>query len=339
MADAGSPDARKPSRGLAVVLALLGPMGIGQHYLGLTKRGVWWLVLSTLAFLALALALAPLGALLGYGKVLAVLVVALLLGWLASLLDLLRIPLARTRRVTALAVAGFWLGGFVMSMGLRAVVRGHVIEAFKMPSGSMQPTLLVGDHIMIDKVRSHRQPPRRGEAIVFAQPEHPEQDFIKRVIALPGDTLEVRSGHPWLNGSEVPHCLVGKATLPDSEPGCEGVLELEFLDASAYLVFFDGCRDSGKQGPYRIAPGELWVLGDNRGNSFDSPSWFGGRGGGVPFANVKGRGLFRWYSATEWSRYGTPIAEPLLPESMAGLRAGVARCLAGRGLSVVASPG
>jgi signal peptidase I len=323
----------KPSPAAAILLALVGPWGIGQFYFGQTKRAVWWLLFSNAALVMLAFAVAPLGGVLGYGTVFALLLVSLLVGWAASLFDALRVPEARRVRARKLAVFGFWLAGVVLSSGLRFVVRGYALEAFRIPSGSMQPTVLVGDHIMVDKLAFRTHPPKRGEAIVFRQPEHPEQDFVKRVIAVSGDTFEVKQGHPWLNGWEVPHCSIGTATLPEAEdPGCSGTLELEFLEGEAYLVFFDGRRTGEpKLGPYLVAPGEVWVLGDNRFNSFDSPSWFGGRGGGLPLADVKGLGLFRWYSAVDWSsRYGTPLAAPLLPSSMATLGPGLEKCLASR---------
>ena len=78
-------------------------------------------------------------------------------------------------------------------------------------------TLLVGDHIMADKLVLRSRKPKRGETVAFKFPERPEQDFVKRVIAVAGDKLETRSGHPWLNDWEVPHCLVGKAAMPSSE--------------------------------------------------------------------------------------------------------------------------
>jgi signal peptidase I len=331
MGSEGDLERKPPKRGLAILLGVLGPWGIGHYYLGQTRRALAWLALPALALVSFALLLQPLGEVFGYGKVLALLVCSIPLAWVASLLDVLAVPEARLASARKLAVVGFWLAGFTLSLALRGALRGYVIEAYKIPSGAMQPALLVGDHIMVDKRSLRARPPQRGEMVVFKSPEHPEQDFIKRVIALPGDTLEIRRGHPWLNGWEVPHCAVGKATLPDAEPGCSGTLEVEFLDGETYLVFFDDCAANDRQqGPYRAAQREVWVLGDNRNNSFDSPAWFGGRGGGVPLDHVKGRGLFRWYSRADWSRYGTAVAEPLLPDSMAALRPGLARCLAAR---------
>src|SRR5581483_9549274 len=115
----------------------------------------------------------------------------------------------------------------VVAMALRA----FVVEAFKIPSGSMIPTLQVGDHIFVNKftygpaipyTRSRlwsRMPPSRGDVIVFQYPEHMEQDFIKRTIAIPGDKLEARGGHPIINGWEVPSCFAGPYNYIDAQDG------------------------------------------------------------------------------------------------------------------------
>jgi signal peptidase I len=178
--------------------------------------------------------------------------------------------------------------------------------------------------------------PKRGEAIIFKFPEHPEQDFVKRVIAVAGDTPEVKDGHPWLNGWEVPHCVVGEAIMPALDgKQRSGELHVEYLDGEAYLAFFDENAELGEvQGPYVVADNEVWVLGDNRNNSYDSRLWFGGRGGGVPLDNVKARALFRWATITDagvdLSRFGTALAEPLLPASMKTLEGYMQKCLAQR---------
>ncbi len=324
---------RKPSRGIALLLGLLGPWGTGQFYLGQTKRAVLWLVVPSTCLIACTMALPWLGSLLGYGLVFGVLFVGSFGAWLGSLVDLHRVPEARLQRARALKVAGYWVAGVLFTIAVRLPLRGLVIEAFKIPSGAMQPTLLVGDHIMADKLVLRARKPKRGEVIIFKFPEHPEQDLVKRVIAVSGDKLEVKNGHPWLNGWEVPHCLVGTATMPSPKGGTSaGDLYVEYLDGEAYLTFFDeSSAVTDAQGPYSVADNEVWVLGDNRNNSYDSRFWFAGRGGGVPLDHVKARALFRWLSITDagidWSRFGTGLAEPLLPTSMSSLEVGLKKCL------------
>ena len=120
-----------------------------------------------------------------------------------------------------------WTKIFAVSVVLFAVIRTFFVEAFKIPSGSMIPTLLVGDHIFVNKLAYgplvpfskkrlwNGMPPRRGDVIVFAFPENPDEDFIKRVIALPGDKLEVKDARVWLNDKPIPRCFVGRTSYAD----------------------------------------------------------------------------------------------------------------------------
>jgi len=213
----------------------------------------------------------------------------------------------------------------LVAIAVAMALRAFVVEAFKIPSGSMIPTLQVGDHIFVNKFTygpaipwTHtrlwsRMPPKRGDVMVFAYPEHPDQDFIKRVIAIPGDKLEARGGHPILNGWEVPSCPAGTYTYTEAQDGArhEGEIFVEFLEDEAYLTLYDRqSLQTDYQGPYYVKPNEVWVMGDNRNNSHDSRMWFGGTGGGVPFDNIKGRALFVWLSVSEsvdWSRMFAPV--------------------------------
>jgi signal peptidase I len=212
-----------------------------------------------------------------------------------------------------------------IAVAVALLLRAFVVEAFKIPSGSMIPTLMIGDHIFVnkftygplvpwtDKRLFTHLPPARADVMVFKFPENKEQDFIKRVIATPGDTLEAINGRPVLNGWLVPHCHVGQFHYESRQ----AELFVEFLGEKSYFTLFDvnpdeqACKtddkcDAGQscrggicgslQGPFKVAPDEVWVMGDNRNNSHDSRSWRGGLGAGVPFENIKGRAMFVWMS-------------------------------------------
>ena len=242
-----------------------------------------------------------------------------------------------------------------VAVAVALAIRAFVIEAFKIPSGSMIPTLLVGDHIFVNKLAYgplipftkkrlwSSMPPHRGDVIVFAFPENTEEDFIKRVIALPGDVLEVKDTRVWLNGKPIPRCYVGRTSyldLPETgvpQPGQvttqEGDLYVEYLDGQSYFTFYTlSSLTRTNAGPWTPRPGEVYVLGDNRNNSRDSREWFNQKGGGVPFENIRGRALWIWLSYTgsdsKSERIGTSVmGVPRLPKNMNALQPQLDKCL------------
>jgi signal peptidase I len=242
-----------------------------------------------------------------------------------------------------------YLESILVAIAVAMALRAFVVEAFKIPSGSMIPTLQIGDHIFVNKFvygpaipfADRRlwssMPPHRGDVMVFAFPEHPEQDFIKRVIALPGDKLEAKNGHPIINGWEVPSCPVGDYSyteLDQPNPSHQGKLYIEYLDDQSYATLYDNSSGGfgDAQGPFYVPQGEVYVMGDNRNNSHDSRMWWGGRGGGVPFANIRGKALFVWLSVADsgidLSREGAPVmGRPRLPASMKSLEPALEKCL------------
>lgn len=251
-----------------------------------------------------------------------------------------------------------------IAVAVALLLRAFVVEAFKIPSGSMIPTLMIGDHIFVnkftygplipwtDKRLFTHLPPARADVMVFKFPENKEQDFIKRVIATPGDTLEAINGRPVINGWLVPHCYVGSFHYENRS----AELYVEYLGDKSYFTLFDVSPDEqtcGKggdecgpgltcrggicgtlQGPFKVAPEEVWVMGDNRNNSHDSRSWRGGLGAGVPFENIKGRAMFVWMSfgpggGIEQDRlFVNVLGRPKVPSAQeAALGAATDKCL------------
>jgi signal peptidase I len=222
------------------------------------------------------------------------------------------------------------------------LLRHYVLESFKIPSGSMIPSILVGDHIFVSKSAYASAAPRRGQMIVFAYPEQPQQDFIKRIVAEPGDTLEMREGRPWINGWQVPSCALGEATFGSELESYKGDVVVEFLEAAAYLAFYTQGGGAGVNGPWKVKADEYFVLGDNRNNAHDSRMWFGGEGGGVPRGNIRGRGWFVWLGVSpngpDWSRVGASLREPSLPPALKSLQSAFDRCMSTRPTVAAATP-
>ena len=166
------------------------------------------------------------------------------------------------------------------------VIRAFLVQAFSIPSGSMQPTLLIGDYLLVNKFSygirnpltnkvwipiSNRQ---RGDVVVFIFPQDPSKDYIKRVIGLPGDTIEIREGQVYIktkNSSEF-------RLLSEELPGVSETPE---------------CRNDGR---WVIEKGQYFVLGDNRDESSDSSIW-----GTVPRKNFIGKTWLRYWPM---SRFG-----------------------------------
>ncbi|MGC9109746.1 MAG: signal peptidase I [Caldimicrobium sp.] len=192
-----------------------------------------------------------------------------------------------------------WLKSIVIALILALFIRTFIVQAYKIPSGSMIPTLLVGDYLLVNKLSfGIRNPikddflyrwglPHRQEIVVFTYPEDKKLDFIKRVIGLPGDTVEIINKKVFVNGR------------PLSEP------YVQFTDNTVYPKEISP-RDNF--GPVKVPPGHIFVLGDNRDQSYDSRFW-----GFVPIHSLKGKALiiyFSWDSEKgriRFSRIGTLI--------------------------------
>ena len=229
------------------------------------------------------------------------------------------------RRRTFPGLVWEWAKTFVIAVGLFLVVRAFLFEAFKIPSGSMENTLLVGDFLFVNKATygaqipfTHfrlpaLQQPQRGDVVVFIYPVDGKTNFVKRLVGVPGDTLEMRDGVLVRNGVPLRESYVTHSD-PDVDPSNE-----EFRWQRPYLVSTAEARAShpsrNNWGPLIVPQRNYFVLGDNRDNSLDSRYW-----GFVPDSLLKGRPLvvyysyspdtaarFAWLSRIRWERIGERI--------------------------------
>jgi signal peptidase I len=183
-----------------------------------------------------------------------------------------------------------------VALGIVLLLRSFVAEAFFIPSESMQPTLEVGDRVLVSKFSyGLRVPwvgwrllggpaPRRGDVVVFVHPRTGE-DLIKRVVAVAGDTVELRDGTLRVNGVEVPrHALGGDCRMKIEEEQVPCQAFQEELGGRHYTVWQRAAWFSADLPAQRVPARSAFVLGDNRDNSNDSRYW-----GPVPYRNLKGR--------------------------------------------------
>ena len=208
-----------------------------------------------------------------------------------------------------------YFAGFVAS-----VVMFFLVQAFKIPSASMENTLLIGDHLFVNKAvygfripftKKHLtpfQPIKREDIVIFTFPAaHKEQincgglqygkDFVKRVIGMPGDKVELRQGRVWLNGKELPQQSYERYEELERVPK-EEEYDMEVYQALWQTHRFDnelGMELRDNFGPVIVPENTYFVMGDNRDNSCDSRFW-----GPVPRENIKGRAWFIHWPVSRW---------------------------------------
>lgn len=204
---------------------------------------------------------------------------------------------------------------FIIALALAIILRTFFVQAYKIPSGSMEPTLLIGDHIIVNKLiyglrlpdsffgfapfenkipwghyLFKLEPVHRGDVVVFVFPPDPTKDFIKRVIGVPGDTIEVKDGKLYRNGA------------PADDPHAHFELTSDQRQQSSPRDYF---------GPLKVPSGQYLMMGDNRDRSYDGRFW-----GLVDRDLVEGRAMFIYWSwdsdgngflPIRWSRFARVV--------------------------------
>ncbi len=157
---------------------------------------------------------------------------------------------------------------------LALVIVTFIVQTFAIPTGSMIPTLNIGNHLMVNKFIYYFKKPRRGDVIVFVYPVNPKKDFIKRLVGLPGETIEIKDGSVFINGEEL------------------RAQELKAPQAIAERYYYN--EGMYGEGVIKIPDNAYFVMGDNTKNSKDSRFW-----GFVPKKNLLGKAFFVYWPLTK----------------------------------------
>lgn len=299
---------------VAFTLSLLLP-GLGQVYCGRIRRGLFFMLIYLFlvpAYCMLLTHTSPMGT-------------AWLLGTVGLCLAICLIPcvdaLVLCRRIRPdyqlkdynrcsiyllLALIG---GG--AALGFAFYLRNHYFEAFRVPAASMVPTILPQDRIAANKQAYRFQDPQRGDLIVFRPVVDRHSRYIKRVIAVAGDTVEIRQGQVILNGTALirhaqPDSILDHVTVPhpagprQGRQICGQVYD-EVLDGRVYpILLSEGSADPlADLAPVTIEDHHCFVLGDHRNRSYDSRAF-----GPVPLATVIGRIDYLYWPVGTWTRFG-----------------------------------
>ena len=210
-----------------------------------------------------------------------------------------------------------WIEPFLIAAVVALLIRQFVVEAFKIPSGSMIPTLDIGDHLLVNKfIYGPRIPftdtriftwkdPQRGEIIVFKYPENESKNFIKRVVGVPGDKIEIRHGRLFINDQPVQ--VLARGAFEEREQGTgphyyeKPRLFEEQLGIVKHEIQYLRDQSNYDFGPKLVPAESVFVMGDNRDNSQDSRFW-----GVVKYDKILGRALiiyWSWDGADRWVRW------------------------------------
>lgn len=224
--------------------------------------------------------------------------------------------------------SGSSLRTILYAVGIAILIRSFAYEPFNIPSGSMVPTLLIGDYLFVSKFsygysryslpfgiglfsgRIFAEQPERGDVAVFKLPRDNRTDYIKRIVGLPGDTIQMRGGRLYINGE-----LVKRERIDNFVPGGSGNPLPQYIETLPNGVSHP-ILEMSDEGPlddtavYTVPPGHYFAMGDNRDNSLDSRVLSGV--GYIPAANLIGRAEFLFFStngkAKLWEIWNWPAS-------------------------------
>ncbi len=213
----------------------------------------------------------------------------------------------KSQEVRSKSVFREYLEAAIIAILLALFIRAFVVQAFKIPSGSMKPTLLVGDHILVNKfIYGIKIPftdhyvlqvkkPQKGDIVVFKWPRNEKKDFIKRVIGVEGDKVEIKDDVLYVNERKIETRFVKEYADKDLRRAQQ---YLEFLGETKHSIL-DVFNKHEDFGPITVPDNAIFVMGDNRDQSLDSRYW-----GAVSLNKLKGKAFVIYWSWPHWKRFG-----------------------------------
>jgi signal peptidase I len=293
---------RSPWR--AVALSFIMP-GIGHVYCGKLTRGLLFACLSLLPLPTLAITIASQSR--AWTAALILMLVATAAVPILAAIDSFRLA-RHTRLDYQLKEYNRWsvyillmvlpMGGYI---GYGLHVRALYVEAFVIPSHSMHPTIVYGDRVLANKMSYISADPLRGDLIIFPNPDKRRQRYIKRVVAVAGDTVEIRNGVLIINGKKIERRELPEMSEASTGGSLPGTVFEETNAGASYRIILTSKDIAAKADmkPTVVPKYHCFVLGDNRHNSRDSRQF-----GSIPLAGIIGRIDYVYFPAENWSRFG-----------------------------------
>jgi signal peptidase I len=295
---------------LVILLSLIMP-GLGQVYCGRLKRG---LILNFLNILPLPIIIG-LFSVSDSPSLMQVAIALLLAGGIVQLTAIIDSVFLAKRSagyqlkdynsplVYVLLVLIVTGGG----IGSALYLRSQRLEAYRVPAASCYPTIMPNDRILVNKNAYKRTDPKRGDLVVHICPFDRHLNYIKRIVAVAGDTVEMKDNHLYIHGRELPRRKLPESAFDNIRITVKGQpLEGEFFEETngnvKYNIFLAALSSDKKTGDFEkitVPEHYCFVLGDNRNDSIDSRQF-----GPVPLATIKGRADYIYWPAKDWSRFG-----------------------------------
>lgn len=293
---------------VAVVLSLM-MAGLGQIYCGRIIRGLVFALLCTVPFVVIAglfihEAAVKVSFMLITGFVSVVGLVAIIDSWYLA---------KHTKPDYELKDYNRWYVYLLLcliNMGVSAAyslyLRVNYMEAFRVPTTSNYPTMAPGDRFLANKLAYKNKDPKRGDLVVFVNPQNRRVNFVKRVVALAGDTVEIRDNDLYINGQKLERTrlddsILSKIKIEVQGKMLDGDIYEETNNSAKYKIFLKSGAEpkSANFAKVTVPDYHCFVLGDNRNMSEDSRHF-----GPVPLATIKGRADYLYWPAKDWSRFG-----------------------------------